>query len=68
MEERLSESTPVTPLKSMFGRSPTSTGDSERRGGGACDEPWDASGHGHAQSDARRWALEVSKGSVDQEH
>ena len=57
MEGRVSESTPVTPLKSTFGRSPTSTVETVREEAGV-----------RAQSDARRRALEVLRGSVDREH
>jgi len=69
MEERLSEWTPVTPLKSTFGSIPTSTvetvrGDVEVR---AMSLGY-ASGHGRAQSDAKRRGVEVLRGSVDQEH
>ena len=66
MEERVSESRPVTPLKLTFGRSPTSTVETVRGEAGVramslgC-----ASGHGRVQSDGRRRALEVLRGSVE---
>jgi len=69
MEERLSESTPVTSLKSMFGSSPTSTVQTVR--GEAALRVMSlgyASGYGRAQSDARRRALDVLRGSVDRGH
>jgi len=69
MEEWVSESTPVTPLKSTFGRSPTSTVETVRGEAGVRAMSLGyAGGHGRAQSDARRRALEAPKGSVDWDH
>ena len=68
MEERVSGSTPVTPLKSTFGHNPTSTVETVRGEAGVRAMSLGyASGHGRAQSDARRRALEVLRGSVDRE-
>ena len=69
MEERSSESTPATPLKSTFGSSPTSTVETVRGEAGVRAMSLGyASGHGPPQSDARRRASEVLRGSVDREH
>jgi len=69
MEGRVSESTPVTPLKSMCGRSPMSPVETVRGEAGVRAMSLGyASGHRRAQSDARRRALEVLRGSVDREH
>ena len=69
MEGRVSESTPVTSLKSTCGRSPMLTVEKVRGEAGvrAMSLAY-ASGHGRAQSDARRRALEVLRGRVDWEY
>jgi len=52
--------TPITPLKSTFGRSPTSTVETVRGEAGVRAMSLGyASRHGRAQSDDRRRALEV---------
>jgi len=69
MEGRMSESTPVTPLKSTCGHSPALTVETVRGEAGvrAMSLAY-SSGHGRAQSDARRRALEVLREIVDWEH
>jgi len=69
MEEWVSESTPVTPLKSTFERSPTSTVETVRGEAGVRAMSLGyASVHGRVQSDARRRTLEALRGSVDWDH
>ena len=65
----MSESTPVTPLKSTFGRNSTLTVETVRGEAGVRAMSLGyASGHGCAQSDARRRALESLRESVDRVH
>ena len=68
IEGRVSESTSVTPLKSTFGRSSTSTVETVGEAGVRAMNLGYASGHGCRQSDARRRALEALRGRVDREH
>ncbi|OAX31543.1 hypothetical protein K503DRAFT_777496, partial [Rhizopogon vinicolor AM-OR11-026] len=66
-EEGGSSSTPATPLKSTFRRSPTVETVRGEMGHMRAVSLGYASGHGRAQADARRRALEVLREGVDRE-